>query len=877
MRRCCRSSASWWCRYAVSMLVGSSMPMAELLAEAASLIPPAFAPAATCARIVLEGQAYQTDNFRETPWKLRAEAASAAGDVCTVEVFYLAAGPGPSPGLSTPEKQSLLADVAQNLCTAAERSHVAAALQESQAIFPMFMANSPIYAFIKEVTATESRVVQASENYQQMVGIPGSQMVGKTMPELFPADLAPKFLLDDQSVVTEGKVLNLAEELNGRSYSTIKFPIRYHGKTLLAGYTIDITERKTAEEALRQSEATFKKLFDDSTDAMALADSHGVFVQCNQAALDLFKMTREQFILLTPSDVSPEYQPNGRRSGELAREMTQLAHRNGLCRFDWNCHNTQGAELVVEVSLMPIVIKGQSMLHVTLHDVTRRTNAETELARHKQHLELLVAERTADLQARTKQLSDTQFAMENVGIGIAWNDAATGRFLYANEEVCRQLGYGRNELLKLGISDVNPDFSQDAVAQVVEDLRQSGTGTRLETRHRRKGGSVFPVEVTFYLQRDPRGDFFVAFHSDITARKEAESELLAAKEVAEAANRAKSAFLANMSHELRTPLNGIMGMTELALRSTQDPKQSDQLGKALQSSRDLLHVINDILDISKIEAERMQLEQIEFTLAQALENFLRLMDHKATDKGLRFLLQLQPGLAARRFTGDPRRVVQVLVNLVGNALKFTDHGAITVGARVVEETEDSALLRWEVADTGIGIAAEAQARLFSAFEQADNQHDPQVWRQRPWAGDLQAAGAHDGRRHWGPQQRWPGQHLLIHLAPEQGQCHRSRAGLAGAQPGNPPAGPLPWHPRPAGRRRAGQPRSRRWPAGASRPCGGCSRQWPAGPGPGPAEPLCPDPDGRSDAKAERDRRLAGHPGQFAQPNHADPGDDRQCF
>jgi len=196
-------------------------------------------------------------------------------------------------------------------------------------------------------------------------------------------------------------------------------------------------------------------------------------------------------------------------------------------------------------------------------------------------------------------------------------------------------------------------------------------------------------------------------------------ELATAKDAAEAASRAKSTFLANMSHELRTPLNGIMGMANLALRHAEQPKLKDQLDKIDQSSKHLLGVINDILDISKIEADRMTLEQVTFKIGEVLENLISLIGHKVTEKGLKLRVDLTPDVARLTLLGDPLRLGQILLNFAGNALKFTSTGSITLRVRLLEDRLDEVLLRCEVADTGIGISAEDQTRLFTAFEQAD--------------------------------------------------------------------------------------------------------------------------------------------------------------
>ncbi|KAB2963124.1 ATP-binding protein [Zoogloea sp.] len=198
------------------------------------------------------------------------------------------------------------------------------------------------------------------------------------------------------------------------------------------------------------------------------------------------------------------------------------------------------------------------------------------------------------------------------------------------------------------------------------------------------------------------------------------AQLQAAKQAAEAASRAKSTFLANMSHELRTPLGGIVGMIRLARFRMADPQGRDQLDKANLAADHLLSVINDILDISKIEADQLVLEASDFQLQTILDSVASIVGLKAREKGLAFGFDLSPGLAGQQFRGDALRLRQILLNLATNAVKFTEQGSITLRVRELERSALEARLRFEVADSGIGIGLVDQARLFSAFEQADN-------------------------------------------------------------------------------------------------------------------------------------------------------------
>ncbi len=196
--------------------------------------------------------------------------------------------------------------------------------------------------------------------------------------------------------------------------------------------------------------------------------------------------------------------------------------------------------------------------------------------------------------------------------------------------------------------------------------------------------------------------------------------LAEATQAAEAASRAKSAFLANMSHEIRTPMNAIIGLTYLVRRDTVEPEQQERLRKVADAAEHLLTVINNVLDFSKIEAGKLELDRTEFTLGQVLDNITSMLTARAAEKQLQLELVIEPALAARVLVGDPQRIAEVLLNFVGNAIKFTEQGFVRLSAHATLDTPRRVELHFDVQDSGIGIAAEAQERLFQDFEQADS-------------------------------------------------------------------------------------------------------------------------------------------------------------
>ncbi len=305
-------------------------------------------------------------------------------------------------------------------------------------------------------------------------------------------------------------------------------------------------------------------------------------------------------------------------------------------------------------------------------------------------------------------------------LGIALTDMQ-GHYREFNEAFAKICGYPAADLQVLDYWTLTPsEYAEQESAQLAS-LSRTGRYGPYEKQYQRKDGSRIPIRLNGVLIMGQDGEQLIwSIVEDITAQKQYEAELYQAKESAESANQAKSTFLANMSHELRTPLNAIIGFTSLALHNIDDTKLRDWLDNIEQASQRLLALINDILDLAKIEAGRLTINDNPFILGTVLENLQSLMGQKVREKGLKLHIDLPDNLSGQTFKGDTLRLGQILLNLVSNAVKFTSAGSIIVSARIITSRPDEVLMRWEVKDTGIGIAPEFQTRAFSAFEQADN-------------------------------------------------------------------------------------------------------------------------------------------------------------
>ncbi|MEI6085650.1 MAG: ATP-binding protein, partial [Verrucomicrobiota bacterium] len=309
-----------------------------------------------------------------------------------------------------------------------------------------------------------------------------------------------------------------------------------------------------------------------------------------------------------------------------------------------------------------------------------------------------------------------QEIFENSADGIYQCDP-TGKFTIVNPALARLFGYPAAAAL---LQDPTPKYVQSRRAELQRELETAGEVAGFESQLTRADGSVIWVSENVRTLRDKQGavQCYEGSFQDITVRRQAEAARRRALEAAEASNTAKSEFLANMSHEIRTPMNGIIGMTELALDTELTPEQGEYLGLVKSSADSLLTIINEILDFSKIEAGRIELDPVDFDVRDTLADTLRTLTYKANEKGLELAYHVAPDVP-EMVIGDPVKIRQIIINLVSNAIKFTEQGEIVVNCELNPAEAGQLALRYSVTDTGIGVAPEKQLAIFEAFTQAD--------------------------------------------------------------------------------------------------------------------------------------------------------------
>lgn len=320
--------------------------------------------------------------------------------------------------------------------------------------------------------------------------------------------------------------------------------------------------------------------------------------------------------------------------------------------------------------------------------------------------------------ANADSLRDRQQALDAHAI-VSITDRG-GRITYANDQFCDISGYSREELLGQNHSILKSGIHP---AELYVGMWQSITRGKIwqgEICNRKKAGGVYWVKSTIYpcLDNDGKPFQYIAIRTDITERKAVEDELSAKRHEAESASEAKSEFLANMSHEIRTPMNGIIGMTDLALEADSELERQEYMKIVKNSAESLLRILNDILDFSKVEANKMMIERVDFSLREAVSESLKTLAPRSKQKNLELICSIADDVPAH-VIGDSTRLRQVLINLIGNAIKFTEKGEVVVSIAVEARSETTITLQVVVQDSGIGIKADKLDRIFEAFSQAD--------------------------------------------------------------------------------------------------------------------------------------------------------------
>jgi two-component system, sensor histidine kinase and response regulator len=451
--------------------------------------------------------------------------------------------------------------------------------------------------------------------------------------------------------------------------------------------------RERVQGELGASEERFRAMCDAATDAMLMMDPQGRISFWNQAATKILGWSDEEALgqnlhaLLAPREYMPAYEQGFRRfyvSGD-GPAVGQVLELSALRK--------NGEQFPVEISLGRVHLDDQWHAVGLLRDITERKRVEQTLEENEQRLRLI---------------------LQSVLTGIVLIDAETHEIVEVNPVAERMIGRSRQEIIgrecfcficpsergRCPISDLG------YTVEHAEWVMLTADGRELPVLK-----SVIPIEIN---GRKMLLDSFV----DLSQQRQLELDLRAAKEQAEAANKLKSQFLATMSHEIRTPMNGVIGMIGLLMDTELSAEQQDFCQRAASSAEALLTLINDILDFSKIEAGKLDLEILDFDLRTTIEEVSDILAVKPQEKGLEYICFLDPQ-APSRLRGDEGRLRQVLNNLVGNAIKFTDEGEVALHVTLEHETEDTATLRFTVRDTGIGISDDRVSRLFTAFTQAD--------------------------------------------------------------------------------------------------------------------------------------------------------------
>ena len=547
------------------------------------------------------------------------------------------------------------------------------------------------------VVDAQGRVILANSAFANSLGVGDDDVLGMHVtdfdavfsPEQVAANM-PEWLRREEPITFEtrhrrrdGETLEV--EVTARR-------VMLDGQPVLFAASRDISDRKRLEAILREKSDQLETIFEHATIGLALSEDR-IIVRANRALCDLFGYDAEELVGQTSARLFPSveaYQQSGTRE-DLARLRSGEVHVSEMA-----LRHKHGQDLWVRVAAKVVDPKAPTLQIISMvEDITARRKTK---ARNRQLLDIIDA--SSDL------------------IAMATPE---GQLTYINPQGLKMVGMPEN-------TDPQTLWIQSFYsAPVYERITREVIPTLLENGHWQgelyflhRDGHEVPASCAISAHRNESGQTVLLSNisRDITAEKQARMALIAAKEAAEAATRAKSEFLAHMSHEIRTPMNAVLGLTQLLDREPLTPGQAAMVRHIGEAGEALLRVINDILDFSKAEAGQIRIDRQPFRLSEMLGHIDHLFRGAAEGKALAFAMPDIPD-DWNALLGDRIRVEQILINLVGNAIKFTQSGSVALVVTRVADGEKSLRLRFEVRDTGIGLSQPAQTRLFQPFSQGD--------------------------------------------------------------------------------------------------------------------------------------------------------------
>ena len=497
----------------------------------------------------------------------------------------------------------------------------------------------------------------------------------------------------------------------------------------------EIEQHKQTAKALQINEERLRTLINSTPDIICFKDGQGRWLEANDADLELFALTDVDYYNKTDSELAAFTAPMYEEAFlgcEVSDEETWES--KSLARGVEVIPTMDGTEKVYDVIKVPLFEPDGSRkgLVVLGRDITERDQIQKELEKYRDHLEELVQKRTESLAKEVEQHQLAKNALQKSekrfrrlfeaapdGIAVLDNE---GIIIEANPAFLRLHNRPFDELVGRRINAFVPPHFRQVFQQITLPKLQQLEPQELEVQVTQAGGNLVDVwrKGSPIANTEDNFNGILIYDRDITVLKQAEAELQRAKKEAETANQAKSAFLSNMSHELRTPLNGILGYTQIFKRdSTLTTKQLQGIDIIHSSGEHLLVMINDILDLSKIEADRMELVPSEFNLPNFVQSLVYMIQARAEQKGL--LFDYQPDLDLPvAVLADETRLRQILLNLLSNAIKFTEQGRVTLRVRR-SESDPSSPIRFEIEDSGVGITVEQQAHIFEPFRQVGDE------------------------------------------------------------------------------------------------------------------------------------------------------------